>query len=111
MSVIVGKTTLKLTLLHSDNRIGLRIKRQSFIEQPSRDSCLGQLLGVAEERFLHNQKQKAFHPIVKTVHCHGQLFEIVGAACTVRPLTNLLHRGDQKRDEYGDDGDHHQQFH
>ena len=87
MSVIVGKTTLKLTLLHSHDRIGLRIKRRTFIEQPRSDCRLGQLLSVAEERFLNEQVQKTLQPIVMLKRAAaGDSIDLV-ADCRCLPRT------------------------
>jgi len=48
---------------------------------------------------------------VRTVdNRQGHLTKVVQALRSVGRLPDLLHRWDQKADEHGDDGNHHQQF-
>jgi hypothetical protein len=41
---------------------------------------------------------------------HGNLFEIVGAAHTVCGFANLLNGGNQKANQYSDDGNNYEKF-
>jgi hypothetical protein len=58
VSVVVGKTSLQLALLHSQDGITFWIKRRILIEQPRCDGRFSQLRGVSDERFVHEQDQK-----------------------------------------------------
>jgi hypothetical protein len=48
--------------------------------------------------------------IVVVVIGQTQLLEAVGALHSARRLARSLHGREQQRDEYADDGDHHQQL-
>ena len=48
--------------------------------------------------------------IVAVVQGDADLLEVVGAGHAVGRLAHLLHGGNQQADQYGDDGDNHEQF-
>jgi hypothetical protein len=62
VTVVVGKTTLESTPLHSHDGIVLRVKRGIF-EQACSDCRFGQVVGAADERFVYKQEEKTFQSI------------------------------------------------
>jgi hypothetical protein len=64
---------------------------------------------VKERGFQRVVRQHAMGDVV-IVQGHSQLFQMVPALSTARGFPGLLYRREQKRNEYTDDGDDHQEF-
>ena len=48
--------------------------------------------------------------VVVVVQRKSHLVEVVLTTCPVRRFSNLLHGGEEQRDQDTNNGDHHQQF-
>src|SRR6516165_6193137 len=63
---------------------------------------------VDEDR--DDTRWKASHGTLVVIQGQADLLQIVGALDAPRRLAGRLYRGQQERDQDGDDGDHHQKF-